>query len=111
MNNIFKYLSLAILVLLLLVVWGFVLLGERAAREDSAEGGAVEQQLEDELTADIPEEMADVAEEEYAIEFEAANEPLPEINEEFCGFVKEQCDNQGVKNCEDYKTCMEGIKQ
>ncbi len=104
MNNAIRIVVLVVVVIVITVlvgVWGKMWLG-------SQNGSSVEQDQFSDVLADIPIELFEVAEEEYAIEFEG-NEPVVDIDQDFCDIVKSQCEEQGIKNCEDYKTCVEGM--
>jgi hypothetical protein len=107
MNNVLKIFLLlagAITIIVLITLWARMWLGGQ--NESSSELNVVNNTL----SPDIPKSLSEVAEEEYAIEFEAT-EPVPEIDSQFCNFVKEQCEEQGIQNCEDYKMCVEGVQE
>lgn len=105
MNNVVKlFLSLVIVVIITILIgtWARMWLGNQR-QVDTSLNEAISS-----LSPDIPQELFDVAEEEYAIEFEAEGTAV-EIDMRFCELVKKQCEEQGIKNCEDYKMCLEGV--
>jgi hypothetical protein len=55
---------------------------------------------------EIPQPLEQVALEEYAIEFEGA--PRIAVDVELCNIVKEQCESQKIRDCEDYELCLDG---
>jgi len=92
-----------IVALVLLVFWG-KLWSEVANQqtEDVAVGEPTTEPV-------IPKSLEQVALEEYAIEYEGA--PRVEVNNDLCDVVKEQCQAQGIRDCEDYEMCKAGVSR
>lgn len=105
MNNTIKIFLLLATVIIIIVL---IITGTKTWLDSQKQADTELNETATILSPDIPEKLSEIAEEEYAIEFEA-DEPAVDIDAQFCDLVKSQCEKQGIKNCEDYKMCMEGV--
>lgn len=103
MNDLIKV--IIAVTILMAVVGGSAILF--SAKKDKEKQLAQQESAIPTMVPEIPEPLEQIALEEYAIEFEGA--PRIAADVELCNIVKDQCQTQKIKNCEDYETCLSGI--